>query len=391
MQMVIVIAIALVVLYFGAFYASAGADESATETEAPLRVVKVFRNFFVSIFIFFALDAAIFHSGLYESVLKPDSYAGRASRALREEKQRKASRLKEILLVGDSRIARGFSEGIANKTAAGRGVRFIKRVVPGSSPRTWYYLLREVDPLATRYQAVVMPLKIDSWTQNSDGIQDIFTDAPLLRYSDAWSFASSFRKWNNQCRAFSACVLRGSAFQSDIVDFLEQPLQRIRELRGESAPPKLGGQDQQRDNVDLAGKDPDQTAKFQRKSVTRARQLDPSSSNPFQWTDKISKRYASSRTSVVIVRFPVNPLGPAVKNSWLERVDKPLDGNRLIILEEYQFEFLESPEYFADAFHLNAKGVRLFTERLSQELLARWGSAEANREQRDAPDGLSER
>ena len=47
--------------------------------------------------------------------------------------------------------------------------------------------------------------------------------APLLRYGDCFRFASDFQRWSGRFRAFTACILRGSAFQSDVVDFLNIP------------------------------------------------------------------------------------------------------------------------------------------------------------------------
>ena len=399
MQMIILIVMALAVLYFGALYAAPETDKSVAERADRSGNVRIFRNLLFSIFIFFALDAAIFHSGLYETILKPDSYAGRVSHAVREEKQRESSGLKEILLVGDSRIGRGFSEEIANHTAMARGIEFVKRAVFGSSPRTWYYLLREIDPSATRYQAIVLPMQPDSWAGlvdgvRSGGVRDISTIAPLLRYSDAWSFASSFHEWNNRRRAFCACILRGSAFQADIFDLLVHPLQRLKELQREPPPPKPGQRERPGDDADLVGITVDPTtkqiktsaeiSKFQRTSVKRRLQMFSTkglSGDRFEWTDHILKRYGSSRTAIVIIRLPRSPFGSFNKGEALEDgANKFLHGDRLIMLDEHQFEFLEKPEYFVDQVHLNTKGRRLFTERLSEELVARVASAETSRD-----------
>ena len=50
-----------------------------------------------------------FHSGLYVSILAPSSYAGRVEKITQPEKERAPSGLKEVLVLGDSRIAEGFS------------------------------------------------------------------------------------------------------------------------------------------------------------------------------------------------------------------------------------------------------------------------------------------
>ena len=42
----------------------------------------------------------------------------------------------------------------------------------------------------------------------------------------------------------------------------------------------------------------------------------------------------------------------------------------------HTFDFLEQPEYYFDAFHLNAKGRQKFTDTLVSELLGRLRSAD---------------
>jgi lysophospholipase L1-like esterase len=46
-------------------------------------------------------------------------------------------------------------------------------------------------------------------------------------------------------------------------------------------------------------------------------------------------------------------------------------------LPGHTFEFLEKPEYYFDAFHLNAKGRQKFTETLVSELMGRLRAADS--------------
>jgi len=47
---------------------------------------------------------------------------------------------------------------------------------------------------------------------------------------------------------------------------------------------------------------------------------------------------------------------------------------------EQTFDFLEKPEYYFDAFHLNAKGRQRFTETLVSQLIERFQSADSKAE-----------
>jgi hypothetical protein len=47
-------------------------------------------------------------------------------------------------------------------------------------------------------------------------------------------------------------------------------------------------------------------------------------------------------------------------------------------LPEQTFDFLEKPEYYFDAYHLNAKGRERFTETLVEEVVGRLGAADSH-------------
>src|SRR5271165_5951255 len=90
--------------------------------------------------LLFSLDAALFRTGLYRPLIEPQSYAGETELALRQASARDA-----VVVVGDSRIAEGFSATVANGVTHGAPF-FVNASVHGSTLRCWYYLLREANP-----------------------------------------------------------------------------------------------------------------------------------------------------------------------------------------------------------------------------------------------------
>src|SRR4029077_13313952 len=136
------------VVYFALYLSSTGPVRTTFPTEPTTspRPLHVARNLFLGIAAFICVDGAIFHSGLYVSMLAPSSYAGRVWRITRAEKERTLSGLKEVLVLGDSRIAEGFSATLANELGAAAGLKFVSLAEPAASANTWYYMVREVDP-----------------------------------------------------------------------------------------------------------------------------------------------------------------------------------------------------------------------------------------------------
>src|SRR5207247_9103879 len=96
-----------------------------------------------------------------------------------------------------------------------------------TSANTMSYMVREVDPTTRRYSAIVIPYGAGYEPNSADALRISMT-APLLRYGDCFNFASGFQRWSGRFRAFTASILRGSAYQDDVMDLLEHPIARIR-------------------------------------------------------------------------------------------------------------------------------------------------------------------
>ena len=380
------------VLYIGVYLSSTGPVRTTFPTEPTTspRPLHVARNLLLGIAAFLCVDGAIFHSGLYVSILAPSSYAGRVWRIAHAEQERAPSGQKEVLVLGDSRIAEGFSATLANELGSPAGLKFVSLAEPAASANTWYYMVREVDPTARRYSAIILPYGIGYEPNNVDPLRISMT-APLLRYGDAFHFASGFQRWSGRFRAFIACILRGSAYQDDVVDFLSHPVARFKSIQ-QSAKSHSGSEYKGRDydlvgtsydastgHVTFAPKLTDAQRLAFRKSLIQPTQSDTEYSLKLQrdWIPRIMSRYSKSPTAIVLTPLPRGPfleLGGLSKGyesvlptSVIEKTTFSLPG--------HTFEFLEKPEYYFDAFHLNTKGRQKFTETLVSELMGRLRSA----------------
>ena len=389
------------VVYFAVYLSSTGPVRTTfpTEPTSSPKPLHVARNLFLGIAAFICVDGAIFHSGLYVSILAPGSYAGRVWRITRAEKERAPSGLKEVLVLGDSRIAEGFSAALANELGSPAGLRFVSLAEPAASANTWYYMVREADPTARRYAAIIVPYGIGYEPSSADPLRISMT-APLLRYGDCFHFSSGFQRWSGRFRAFIACILRGSAYQDDVVDLLSHPAARMRSIH--DADQSHSGLEYKGRDYDLVGTSYDastgqvtfapklteaQRLAF-RKSLIQPSQSDTEYSLKLQreWIPRIMNRYSHSPTAIVLTPLP---RGPFLELGGLSRNYESVLPNSVIqsaslSLREHTFNFLERPEYYFDAFHLNAKGRRKFTETLVSELVKHFRSADLKQ---DNPGG----
>jgi hypothetical protein len=382
------------VVYFAVYLSSSGPLRTTFPTEPTTspRPLHVGRNFFLGIAAFICIDGAVFHTSLYTSILAPESYAGRVAVLTRAEKERPASGLKEVLILGDSRMAEGFSSKVANDLGSAAGFKFVTLAEPASTANTWYYLLRDVDPTARRYWAIVVPYGVGYEPTSAESLR-ISMAAPLLRYGDCITFAAAFQQWSGRFKAFTACILRGSAYQSDVADLLEHPIERVKRIQREPAMVHARAVYRGRD-YDMVGTSYDPTTgrmtfpprlteaqrQWIRKSLLQPSQSEMQYSLRLQrdWIPRILNRYSKSLTAVVLTPVPRGPFAELPAFSVAQSATFPeVMGQRTVLsLPEQTFEFLEKPDYYFDAFHLNAKGRQKFTETLVSELLGRLRAAE---------------
>jgi hypothetical protein len=389
----LLVVVLIAIVYIAVYLSSKGTLRTTfpTEPSTSPRPLHVGRNLLLGVAAFVCLDGVIFHTGLYVSILAPDSYAGRLAVITRAEKQRRASGLKEVLVLGDSRMAEGFSTKVADDLGSAAGFKFVTLAEPASTANTWYYMLREVDPTAQRYWAIVVPYGIGYEPTSAEPLR-ISMAAPLLRYGDCFTFASAFQQWSGRFRAVTACILRGSAYQSDVVDFLEHPIARIENVQRESAMVHARAVYKGRD-YDMVGTSYDATTgqmtfpprltEAQREAIRKSL-LQPSQSEmqyslrlQRDWIPRILNRYSKSATAIVLTPVPRGPFAELPAFSVAQRAPFPeVTRQRTVFsLAEQTFDFLEKPDYYFDAFHLNAKGRQRFTERLINDLVARLAAA----------------
>lgn len=388
--------IALMAIVYVALYFSQ--PEMVSSELPPLvpsispRPLHVGRNLLLGVLTFVVLDAVVFHTRLYTSILSPDSYAGRLALLTRVEKERVPSGVKEVLVLGDSRIAEGFSAAVADEISSADGLKFVNLAEPASTVVIWYYILRKIDPTAQRYSAIIIPYGT-GWEPDTAEELRISMAAPLLHYGDCFRFASAFRQWSARFRAFTACIFRGSAYQSDVVNLVGDPAGRLASIKSEPTRLRSRAAYEGR-NYDIAGTSynpktrqvsfPPNLTEAQRQVITQSVKPRPESEREHfvelqrAWMQRIFDYYSKSSTAIILTPVPRSPFGELTGLSVKGDSAFPiaLSKRAAFSLPEQTFDFLEKPEYYFDGYHLNAKGRRKFTEKLVSELVGRLRSGE---------------
>jgi len=98
-----------------------------------------------------------------------------------------------------------------------------------------------------------------------------------------------------------------------------------------------------------------------------------------EWIPRIINRYSNSRTAIVLTPLPRGPFIelPGFSRGFDSVLTKSVIQRTSFSLPEHTFDFLEKPDYYFDAFHLNAKGRQRFTEALASELISRLRTADS--------------
>ena len=325
-------------------------------------VVSILRNlvpWMAGFCALFGLDAALFRTPYYRRILEPDSYAGQMERVLR------AVDNQSIAVLGDSRIAEGFSPRVADRRQP--AFRFLNAAVPGSTPRCWYYLLRDLDPKPGRFKTIVLPVEAyedeDGGWEWADRTLDLNFLAARLRLSDTVTVTSSFHAADTRWSALLVCLWKGLLLREDLQAFLAHPDSRIQKAALYRASAAEWAYNYDGNAKDLVG------------SVLRDPSLRPPSPQTGlyaayrrEWFGRIISRYRGSGTSIVFLRLPRGPVPPSVRHAREASSIREFAG--VTVLPENLFNRLEGPEYFFDELHLNARGRQWFSTELA-DVLAR--------------------
>ena len=339
--------------------------------------------------LLFGLDALLFRSGLYTGYLEPDSSTGLLELILWREKLAQHQHGDNMVVtLGNSRM--GFSPKFVDQRPRQNGYVVRTAAVAGSDPRSWYYLLRDLDPTAHRYRAIVMGVDDyddeDSWFNSDDDIRALHYCVARLRLSDVIDFSQSFHSRPVQWEAFRGSLLKSIALQSDIQAFLSHPIKRIDLVNLCHHGWQDWTYDYQETTVSMAGLQIDYSkmkATFppgmtdvQRTTVrdvllrTEAPQTGRQAAFSRAWLGRIEDRYSHSPTKVIFVRLPRGPI-PRPDNLVKKRTHTIRDmasRPNVILLDEHFLDSLERPELFKDGLHLNRDGVEKFSAMLADEV-----------------------
>jgi hypothetical protein len=342
---------------------------------------------FIALLGYFAVESAVFRSGWYSNYLEPNSTTGEVEYHLLWLRQAARAKVPEVLVVGDSRIAEGFSSRTAEAAIKG-AVHFTNFGLPGSSPRVWYYVLRDADPGRDRFSKIVIALDHYSDEDWGEDLRNRRSDmnylAGRLRLTDCYSFAKSFADQKMRRSVLTECLLRGTSYRPDFLAFLKDipdRLARAKDWREKGAgyidgyggkPEDLVGLlvDREKHTVQFpAGAKDWQTTTAQHTIFPEAfPQTGALTKYRTQWLGRILDLYKGSSTKIVFIQIPRAPWPTPNSPVPARFIDSVKTNPNLVVIPPETFTDLERPEVFSDGLHLNHAGRPIFSELLARKL-----------------------
>jgi hypothetical protein len=335
------------------------------------------------------VDSLMFRTGWYASILEPDSSTGLFELILNRERDAQRQNGDNIVTtLGDSRFS--YLPRLACDLTPETGYVIRSAGVAGSDARSWYYMLRDLDPTAGRYRAIVFGVND---YDDEDGPEDVNDDlralhfaVARLRWSDVLDFTASFASVRVKWEAFRSAALKGLVYQTDLQAFLSHPQKRLDYVqlcrRGfaswtwdyQESPRSLEGLEvnwQSRTARLPAGCDA-----VQRETVEHALLYRPFpqtgsvASFRRRWFGKIVERYRRSRTRIIFLRLPRGPVvrPPELRVARRGVIREFATQPNVILADEHAYDSLEHPELFKDALHLNREGVARFSAMLARQM-----------------------
>jgi len=341
----------------------------------------------LSLIAFLFVEGAIFRAGWYNKYLEPQSSAGQVESYLFWLKHTMPTAVPEVMVLGDSRIAEGFSSRDADRIA-GNKVHFWNFGMGGTSPRIWYYVLRDADPTRRRFRSIVIALDHysdqDEFDSRPNRLIDLNFIIGRLRLTDCPDFAASMVSREFKEKALAGCLFKGIPLRRDAQEFLRNISDRIKRSKDWHNQGLFYTTDYLGREENLQGLSADFTHRTivyppgideQRRSSIEAMvmpALAPQTGETTRyralWLGRILDLYKNSPTQIIFFELPRSPL-PRPEDSvaaiWLQSA---LKRPRVAALPQNTFRDLERPDVFFDGLHLNRAGRGIFSTRIAQTI-----------------------
>jgi hypothetical protein len=335
---------------------------------------------------FVAVEGAVFRTGLYTRVLEPDSSVGFVLGLVDDEKLRPVTGPREVLVVGHSRM--GLRARAANEIEAETGYHFATIAMPGSTPRVWYYMLRDVDPTARRYAAILIGVDEyddEDYEDLSNREMDIRYVTPLLGWADVLPFAASYPEWRTRWEAGRAALFKGYAYRADFQDFLVHHKFRMKKIEVARRDDAARRYNEVWGSYSVAGLSvdwdtrtihyPEGSTESQKRVLVEVLMRETIEQTGLrgkylrQWYGRIVERYRNSRTKIVFLRLPRGPVVRPILAPRKTAVVRELarSSSQVRLLPEHLFDLLEQPRFFGDPMHLNHPGSQEFSLMAARE------------------------
>jgi hypothetical protein len=370
--------------------ASTPTKSSSVGGESPAQTASARRLWprILAIVAFFAaFEGLLFHTGLYSSIVEPDSTTGYMEIQLRNEIRRPKPNRNQVLAVGHSRMS--LLPRVVNEEKPGTGYTFATIGLGGTSPRTWYYALRAVDPHAHNYAAIVVPTddynEPDSYDYQSERETDLHYLIARLSLRDLLEFPWTYRSKKLQWEVVRGLILKGTVYKRDFMEFLNHPIARIAKVRYYDSDSAgwyygYGGVDENLTGLQIDWQHkkiqfPDRVSADRRQDVENELfpTLPPDEGREtaylHYWYGRMIDYYRGTGTKLIFMRVPRAPISPPDAppklNSAVRQIASQPD---VIVLDEPLFNQLEHPDLFWDGWHLNRPGMEQFSGVLATEV-----------------------
>jgi hypothetical protein len=374
---------------------STGSKEAAINRTAGLRFLGLLAlPPALAIVLLVLLNILIFRTLDYYHWVRPDSVMGTMVHGQGLIYHQIVQGKKNIIVIGDSRVAEGFSASVANAASQRPDLNFIQAGMPGTEARVWYYFLRKVDPGHQKFAGVVlMASHLDDSHQAYDPagrVDDLTYLQPLTTYEDSFAIARSFDTIEGKIHAFAAMMLPLTIARLDIQDLVAHSKKRIEAANSwhehfhewalsysgnKGSLPQIGNNDLATFDFKSAGLPPlmvDAMNNYVGNLLGRGDAIPAAQLARYRmrWFGAIAEEYQRVGVPVIVFEAPRGPYeaygGPSAADRGDGALRELAREGKLKLLDTKALEQIEKPEYFFDSLHVNAQGREIMSTVLAR-------------------------